>query len=466
VSKESAARIAIHGGLWLLAFLALAALLQRPIFAAALVLGLQGLLLAVSSAKQRVLREPLVFADLGLFSQAFRHPRLYLPYFGLQRCALVATVFAAVMAAGFVLEHANGVSPWIWAALLTLAIALLGLGTRAASGGLSLDAGKDAARFGLVATMWLYWLAERRSAPSAVAPFAYIRLREGETPPIVVVQSESFFDARRLFAAVSQEVFANFDALCGQAESGRLGVPVWGAYTMRTEFAFLSGVPPAELGIHRFNPYRRFARGGVATLASALRSRGYRTLCLHPYPASFFGRDRVFPALGFDAFLDAAEFARARRAGPYIADAEVAERIARLLRETQAPLFVFAITMENHGPLHLERVTAEDPRRLYRSPPPPGLDELTVYLRHLKNADAMIGALAGELERKGDGVLCVYGDHVPGMPGVYAVLGFDDPRTDYLIWRAGRPQPGRADRRVEELALRVLERAGLAAAPA
>ena len=31
-----------------------------------------------------------------------------------------------------------------------------------------------------------------------------------------------------------------YDRLAGEGESGRLEVTVWGAYTMRTEFAFLS----------------------------------------------------------------------------------------------------------------------------------------------------------------------------------------------------------------------------------
>lgn len=443
------ARIVLHGGLWLFGFLALTLILQRPFFAAALVLGLQCLLLAVSHAKQRVLREPLVFADLGLFSQAFRHPRLYLPYFGLLRAAATAAAFAAVIMGGFWLEKADGLASIVWIPLLVFAIVLLAWGTHIARRELSLDPEKDAARLGLLATMWLYWLAERQVSRPVAAPFAHLTLGGNATPHIVVVQSESFFDPRRLYAGVSSEVLANFDALCAQSESGRLAVPVWGAYTMRTEFAFLSAIAPGALGIHRFNPYRRFARGGVATIASVLRQRGYRTLCLHPYPASFFARDRVFPGLGFDAFLDAAEFEGARRDGPYVADAELTERITTLLRKAVGPHFVFAITMENHGPLHLE-----------------GDDELAVYLRHLRNADAMFGVLAGELRRSGDGVLCVYGDHVPGMPGVYAKLGFDDPRTDYLIWRAGLSQPSRADRSVEELGLRLLERAGLVAAPA
>lgn len=457
----SAAGLAVNGGVVMLAYLLLFALLQRPVFAAALVLCAWLLVALVSGAKRRALREPLVFADFGLFSQALRHPRLYLPYFGTARALLAAAGLTAAFAAGLLLEDAVRVPLSAWMLLLALSVALLAAGTRAAAGVLTLEPQRDVERHGLLASLWLYWLAERSAPCQVSAPFA-AAITRASSFPIVVVQSESFVDARRFFSGIHENVLASFDALSRSGLAGRLAVPVWGAYTMRTEFAFLSGIAPQRLGVHRFNPYRRFARRPVATLASLLRSAGYRTVCIHPYPASFFARDRVFPGLGFDEFIDLASFAQPRRAGPYVADAEVTGRILAELEK--GPVFVFAITMENHGPLHLETVAPED-LRLYREQPPTGFEDLTVYLRHLGNADAMLGELAGALERRGEGVLCWYGDHVPSMPGVYAALGFDDPRTDYCVWRAGQASPARADLEVEQLPFRVLEAAGLAAAP-
>jgi hypothetical protein len=460
---RAVAALAVNGGILALGFIALLAVFQRPVFAATLVVCGWLLIALASSAKLRVLREPLVFADFGLFSQALRHPRLYLPYLGSWRAALAAAAAAAAVAAGLLIEDAVRVPLAASVALVVAAAASLAAGSRLARSRLTLEPRRDVARYGLLACLWLYWLAERREHPPVSAALASLALRKAaRLVPIVVVQSESFIDARRLYDGIDARVLANFDALCGCAQSGRLAVPVWGAYTMRTEFAFLSGIAPERLGVHRFNPYRRYARRPVPTLASAARSLGYRTVCIHPYPASFFARDRVFPALGFDEFIDLAAFEPARRSGPYVADAEVTRRIISELGKD--PVFVFAITMENHGPLHLEAVSADD-SGLYRVAPPAGFDDLTVYLRHLRNADAMLGELATELARRGDGVLCWYGDHVPGMPGVYAAVGFEDSRTDYCVWRPGMPRQGRADLKVEALALRVLEAAGLAGAP-
>jgi hypothetical protein len=427
------ARIALHAGLWLLGFLVLFVFLRRPMFAVALLVLLQLLFLLVSKAKERVLREPLVFADLGLYTQALRHPRLYLPYFGFGRLLLLSAAGGALIVMGWTFDQPANLGLAAWAGLFAGAIVLVLAGTALARDALTLEPGEDVAAFGLLPSLWLYWLAEDKPLPRIEGPFVQLNSYSDPELPIVVVQSESFFDARRL-GGVAKDILPNYDARAAEGESGRLGVPVWGAYTQRTEFAFLSGIVPRALGVHRFNPYRRFAHSGVATLASALRARGYRTLAIHPYPASFFNRDRVFPELGFDEFHDASSFANAGKAGPFIADAEVTRAILKALGPRT---FIFAITMENHGPYRLE-----------------GGDELEVYLRHLRNADRMIGEICAALK---SGVFCLYGDHVPGLPQVYAARGYNDSRTDYLLWSNGKPGARRVDREAHELGVRLLE---------
>src|SRR6185436_5640287 len=88
----ASARLAIQAGLWLLVYAAAFALVRRVLLAAGFVIALQVVLVAVNAAKHRFLREPLVYADLALFSQLFRHPNLYLPYFGWGRAAALAAL--------------------------------------------------------------------------------------------------------------------------------------------------------------------------------------------------------------------------------------------------------------------------------------------------------------------------------------------------------------------------------------
>jgi hypothetical protein len=405
----------------------------------------------------------LVFTDFALFSQAFRHPRLYLPFLGVGRAVLAAAAFAGSIVLGLSVEPRLPGSTVAALIVSAVAAALLGLGVRMA-GRVSFDPQADIRRLGLVPTLWLYWLAERRQSavpppmPWASAPVGPDVPRRADLPDLVAVESESFFDVRRLYPDVAADVLQHFDEVGRMAaRRGRLQVAAWGANTMRTEFAFLTGIGPEALGVHRFNPYRLAARRPIASLPSWLRTLGYRTVCIHPHPASFFERHRVFPNLGFDEFIDIAAFEDAARCGPYIADEEVARMIARVLDQAAGPVFVFAITMENHGPLHLERASAADAGRLYARPPPPGFDDLTAYLRHLANADRMLGELAALLcARDREGVLCWFGDHVPSMPDVYDALGFADGRTDYLIMSRGAS--GRdEDLPVERLGARLAE---------
>jgi phosphoglycerol transferase MdoB-like AlkP superfamily enzyme len=172
----------------------------------------------------------------------------------------------------------------------------------------------------------------------------------------------------------------------------------------------------------------------------------------------------VLPLLGFDEFIDIRGFPGTPRTGPFVDDLAIAEKIAGLLDASTQPTLVFAITMENHGPLHLERLAPQEAQRYYGAAPPPGFDDLGAYLRHLANADRMIGRLRACLAApQTDGWLCWYGDHVPILPAVYEATGFADGRTDYVLWRDGRggdPLPP-ADLAVAELAGLLLRTAGL-----
>ncbi len=457
-------------GLWVPCQSAFALSLGRPWLA--LVLSLVGLmtLVVVSNAKYRSLREPFTVHDFEYFTDAMRHPRLYLPFLRASPPVVVACllVLAGLWACYYYepsLYRLHSAGEVIATALLPLLLAgfMLWQGERAHMP-VTYSATGDLAALGLLPCLWRYAQELRRpiTVKSPYAAVPPISAHPDTLPNLVVVQSESFFDPRGLFPGIRPEVLREFDAIRQEALChGRLEVPAWGANTIRTEFSFLFGIGPEAQGVHQFQPYRTLARSGLPQLVSLLREAGYRTLCIHPYPASFYGRDELFPLLGFDEFLDIRAFGAGDRAGPYIGDAAVTEKVLALLEDrADQPLFVFAITMENHGPLHLERATPEEEAGFYASSPPPGCGDLTVYLRHLRDADAMIGRLREGLAASDrPGYLCWYGDHVPIMSKVYARLGEPDARTDYFLW-SSQPRGElvvRADRLVDELGLVLID---------
>lgn len=461
----------LHAGVWLATHALLTLLLGRPWFACAVALALLLTLVLVNNAKVTALREPFVFQDYEYFTDAIRHPRLYIPFLGWWKFLGAAAAFIGAVLIGFwgeaAPEHRFALSGHLGAILIVAGTGglLLMLGSRK-SLPVSFQPEHDLLSFGFIACLWRYGEEARR--PLVVAsPFDFLVPQDGngELPHLIAVQSESFFDARSLYAGIRPDVLEQFDRLKAEAVChGRLKVPAWGANTVRSEFAFLAGVSDDKLGVHRFNPYRAIAAGlELHSLASFLKGLGYRTICINPYPASFYQRDRVSPRLGFSEFLDIREFDRNLSFGPYISDAAVADKIAEIVREASGPVFVFAITMENHGPLHLEQVAPSDMAELYSVPPPAGCDDLTIYLRHLRNADRMAAKLRMVLtECEAPASLCWFGDHVPIMPSVYETFGAPNGEVEYVLWHNQISQPSeKVDGSVSELAIGWLCKAGL-----
>jgi hypothetical protein len=256
--------------------------------------------------------------------------------------------------------------------------------------------------------------------------------------PLILVQCESFFDARRLSPMIPQALLSGFDACCVSGGTfGRLDVPGWGANTMRAEFAVLTGIPESELGYDRFNPYHAFARAPIASLVWHLRGQGYRTVCLHPFDRSFFRRDLTLPALGFQSFLGIETLGGSRRP-PYYSDPELADHVLRVLDAEGPRVFIFAITMGNHGPWR-EAGPPINPE-LRRNFDAIGLargGELLRYLDGLRQSDEMLQILLTGLQRRHrEGVLAFYGDHLPSLPHAFRHFGFEEIGSDYVVWRS------------------------------
>jgi hypothetical protein len=473
VWKRPFASVLIHIGLWHISFALLLLLLQRPWFAVVNLLALQLLLVLVNQAKFASLREPFIFQDFEYFTDAIKYPRLYLPFFGIARTIAATIGFIGAFIIGLVLEPSLlGLSTLpafvsICLALLLFGLPLVHLGLNNCPP-IAFHPATDLKKLGQLAFFCIYWSMERIKlnldddnslflSPPAESAQAL--------PHIIAVQSESFFDPRGLSDTIKPSVLTQFDeARSESCQYGRLQVPAWGANTVRTEGGFLSGLAPEQLGIHQFNPYRLFSKHSVPNLAGYLKQAGYRTLCIHPYHAGFYLRDHVFPRLGFDEFIDLNGFDDRQKCGQFIGDVAIADKIQALLEAASQPLFIFVITMENHGPLHLEQADVANQDRFYSSPPNSVLDDLTVYLQHLQNADQMIKQLKDSLlaSQRG-GLLCWYGDHVPIMASVYQHLGEPDGLTDYFIWQTkqGQGEPINHNIPIHELAALLLKYSGL-----
>jgi hypothetical protein len=416
----------------------------RPWMAAFASMGTVLLFAMVGNIKKRLLFEPLVFLDLQLVQQVLQHPKLYYSEIltAPRHVTLTVTAILVLLAAVLAGAHAEAALPGPADELIRLALMLLPLALYwlpRVQGGAEFVArhwlpgpageknpDKATSRWGQFVPLFAHycaWIAEGRSAAPRqpnIRPLPVTAPARGSSlPHIVAVQCESFVNPARYFHH-PPELPAFASARESAVACGILEVPAGGAYTMRTEFAFLSGLPGSRLGFDAYNPYVRADRRPWPSLARALSECGYATDFIHPHDMRFFRRDRVMPSLGFQHMHGEERFSDADRLGPYVSDEAVARCVLELLEGATQPRFVFAVTMENHGPWRPGRLDATEH------------DERQIYFRHLQSADRAIHLLMeafNSLERPV--VFCFFGDHTP-------LLHFDTAEpaassTDYFI---------------------------------
>ena len=165
-----------------------------------------------------------------------------------------------------------------------------------------------------------------RDPATAPAPVA----APDELPDIIVLQSESFFDASRLKGLEPDQVVPMLHQLDARSKHGDLWVPTYGGGTIRTEFEVLTGVGLRYFPQSQY-PYFNVVVPGLASLASVLSAHGYRTLAVHPNDATFWNRAATFKALGFTTFDDETAFGDAPREGYYVSDDALVTHILQRL---------------------------------------------------------------------------------------------------------------------------------------
>lgn len=416
----------------------------RPAVAAVIVAAMAFGLSRGDRAKRAASSEPLVFTD-GLLGSIFFYPSLYAEFVTPPRLlvAMAATLLGFAVLGSF--------EPPLWTSYWPGAFTVLGLvlgfrqlcrsqavrrvlarpGVPAVSGLPEVDG----AAFGPMGTVIVHaatarW--ERAGRRKNRSPGRSDTLPGGIDPagPVVLLQLESFFDARRLGPFVPENLLPNFDrCVAGSIGHGQMAAPAYGANTVRTEFAALTGLPEDVLGLDRFNPYAAYARVPIDSIAWRLRAAGFRTVCIHPFAGSFYGRRRVIPNLGFDQFLDIDAFAAYDKGPAYMSDLTVIREIERVLDENGPRTFVFAITMGNHSPWQRPA--------LGEVPPLPRGQAFASFLAGLAETDVALGAMADLMRRKWrDGTFAAFGDHLPSFPKLYSHLGHAGRGTDYVMWRA------------------------------
>lgn len=297
-------------------------------------------------------------------------------------------------------------------------------------------------------------------------------------PNIIVVMNEAFSDL-----SVLGDFEANMDYMpylhslqagVDNTVTGMLNVSVCGGNTANTEFEFLTGNTMAFLPQGSI-PYQQYIKGEIPSLAEWLRQLGYETLATHPYYASGWDRESVYPWLGFSkmAFLD--EYYDAEYVRKYVSDKSSIDKIIELYeeKESENPFFAFAVTMQNHS--GYDEVFSDFLPDIKVN----GLDNISLeqYLSLIKKSDESLQQLISYFEKTQEKTVIVFfGDHQPNDVVAAPILAMNGMvwnsldeeelklryQVPYVIWaNYDIESKQNADTSVNYLAAEVLERAGV-----
>lgn len=239
-----------------------------------------------------------------------------------------------------------------------------------------------------------------------------------EKPNIIVIMNESYAD----FEVLGNDLRTNrpvtpfADSLKENTIRGYALTSIFGGTTANAEFEFLTGFSMANVP-EGSCPYQQYINTDTFSLVQILKAQGYRTFATHPYLSSGWNRTNAYPRIGFDEMTFVEAYPAQDLLREYISDREMYGYVLDVLEENgEQPLFLFGITMQNHGDYiytgdhYTQTIFLED----YEMEHPMAEQYLTVLNESDQAMEEFFLALEDYPE---DTIVLFFGDHFPQVEG-------------------------------------------------
>lgn len=249
-------------------------------------------------------------------------------------------------------------------------------------------------------------------------------------PNVIMIMNESFADFR-IFEqlGISDEVYQNFDRIGSEGYKGTTVVPTFGGFTVKTEFELNFGLPMRGLKDEP-TPQKLLKDREQDTFAYFYKDLGYETSYIHPFSATFYGRNQTYSRFGYDNLMFEGDFTvPTYDYNAYIDDDVVYTQIERMLREQDKPAYIYTTTMQNHQPYKF---------------PETGMTELEYYLSEVQHSDQALGRFIESIKKLDEPTIVFFvGDHFPFFSAeddLYESLGISSEncaklyQQSYLVW--------------------------------
>jgi phosphoglycerol transferase MdoB-like AlkP superfamily enzyme len=196
-------------------------------------------------------------------------------------------------------------------------------------------------------------------------------------------------------------------------------VSAFGGNTANTDIEFLTGNSIVILPTNSV-PYQLFIIDKFPSLTYTLEQQNYvGNIEMHPYHATGYNRNTIYPLLGFEKFITLSEFNTDNMLRGRITDEtdfnKIIEEYELTKSKSDNPFFLFNVTMQNHSgykvtdPNFIQKVTIED-ENYYD-------EDVQNYLSLAKYTDEAVEKIVKYFDEIDDPtVIIFFGDHQPGLP--------------------------------------------------
>lgn len=207
-----------------------------------------------------------------------------------------------------------------------------------------------------------------RQMPSETRPYGM----SDEKPDIVVTLMESTLDPHCFdFAAAKIPDLKMFGRQEDTVFSSPLRVHTFGGATWKSEFAFLAGVPSTDFGALASGVFYSVVPHLQTGFVRNLREHGYFCVALSPFTKGNYNAKAAYDHFGFNLMFQPQDLGYPAPMGKNLwhISSEEMMQYARMILEkrhpdlenVRQPMFVYVLTMKEHGPYR----TDTDNRRLH-----------------------------------------------------------------------------------------------------
>jgi hypothetical protein len=240
-------------------------------------------------------------------------------------------------------------------------------------------------------------------------------------PTIIVIMNESFSDLSVLGdLQTNVELTPFMDSLTENTIKGYALSSVFGAKTPNSEWEFLTGNTMAFLPSGSV-VYQQYISDTPTSLVSTLKNEGYTCVAMHPYYATGWSRNTVYPTLGYDEMYFLDDFDQSRIIRDYISDEELYDKIIDRYEDsgTREKLYIMGITMQNHG--GYTQTYENFPETVYKLGQ--SYTDANQYLSLVHESDRALEKLITYFSNVTDPVEIVFfGDHQPSLTSQFYPL--------------------------------------------